>query len=89
MLTHLKIKGHKMISDKQSGVTKELLGALENGIKSLHDQGEVLYEILIDGTSKPADTLDITKYSKKMEQAKNLLSSLAEIKIKGNRIIGK
>ena len=88
-LTHLKIKGHKMISDKQSGVTKELLGALENGIKSLHDQGEVLYEILIDGTSKPADTLDITKYSKKMEQAKNLLSSLAEIKTKGNRIIGK
>jgi len=88
-LTHLKIKGHKMISDKQSGVTKELLGALENGIKSLHDQGEVLYEILIDGSSKPADTLDITKYSKKMEQAKNLLSSLAEIKTKGNRIIGK
>jgi hypothetical protein len=62
---------------------------LENGIKSLHDQGEVLYEILIDGSSKPADTLDITKYSKKMEHAKNLLSSLAEIKTKGNRIIGK
>lgn len=89
VLTMLKIKGQKMISDKQSGVTKELLNALENGIKSLHDQGEVLYEILIDGSSLPADTLDITKYAKKMEQAKKIFTSLADIKTKGNRIIGK
>ena len=34
-----KFKGHSLLGDKQSGVTKELMAAIENGLKQLQAQG--------------------------------------------------
>ena len=50
VFTRLKIKGAKMVGDKSSGVTKELLMSVENGIKSLREMGESIYAVLMDRT---------------------------------------
>jgi hypothetical protein len=52
IFTHLKIKGAKMVGDKSSGVTKELLMGVETGIKSMQEMGESIYAVLMDGTSR-------------------------------------
>lgn len=89
LFTHLKIKGQKMVGDKQSGVTKELLLAVENGIKAMQEQGEALYEVFMDGSSKAPNIFKAKDYTKQLDNAKKLFESLADIKSKGQRIIGK
>jgi hypothetical protein len=89
IFTHLKIKGAKMVGDKSSGVTKELLMGVETGIKSMQEMGESIYAVLMDGTSRDPNIFKASDYTMQMDKAKNLFMSLADVKAKGQRIIGK
>ena len=87
--THLKIKGQKLVGDKQSGVTKELLQSVEGGLKSLQEQGESIYEVLMEGSSIDPLVFNRDQFIKQVEKAKKIVNSLADIKSRGQRIIGK
>ena len=89
IFTHLKIKGAKMVGDKSSGVTKELLMGVETGIKSMQEMGESIYAVLMDGTSRDPNIFKASDYTMQVDKAKNLFMSLADLKAKGQRIIGK
>ena len=85
----LKIKGQKLVGDKQSGVTKELLQALESGLKSLQAQGESIYEVHVEGSSQEITTFQADTFSKQVTKAKEVMNSLGDLKARGQRIIGK
>ena len=85
----LKFKGQHLLGDKQSGVTKELLHAMETGFKNLQAQSESIHEVFVLGSSKDAKDFNSEEYSKKLETAKEVLSTLSELKARGQRIIGK
>lgn len=84
-----KFKGQTLLSDKQSGVTKELMTAIENGLKQLQTQGEAISEILIMGSSMDYKAFNPKTYAKGVAGAKAALESLADLKSRGIRIIGK
>jgi hypothetical protein len=84
-----KFKGHSLLGDKQSGVTKELMVAIENGFKQLQSQGEAISEILIMGSSMDYKAFNPKTYAKGVAGAQAVLQSLADLKSRGLRIIGK
>ena len=89
IFTHLKSKGAKMVGNKSSGVTKELLMGVETGIKSMQEMGESIYAVLMDGTSRDPNIFKASDYTMQVDKAKNLFMSLADLKAKVQRIIGK
>ena len=70
LFLNMKFKGGKLLGDMQSGVTKELISAIENGLRQLQSQGENLSEILVLGTSEPCQTFNPQNYANKVDQAK-------------------
>jgi hypothetical protein len=82
-------KGQTHLGDKQSGVTKELMNAIENGFKQLQSQGEAISEILIMGSSMDYKAFNPKTYAKGVAAAQAALQSLADLKSRGIRIIGK
>ena len=89
LFLNMKFKGGKLLGDMQSGVTKELISAIENGLRQLQSQGENLSEILVLGTSEPCQTFNPQNYANKVDQAKQVQQSLLELKSRVLRIIGK
>ena len=89
LFLNMKFKGGKLLGDMQSGVTKELISAIENGLRQLQSQGENLSEILVLGTSEPCQTFNPQNYANKVDQAKQVQQSLLELKSRVVRIIGK
>lgn len=85
----LKIKGPHLLSDKTSGVTKELLSAIEGGFKDLQAQGEIISEVVVMGSSVDYTTFNPKTYAKQVNQATQVHKSLADLKAKAVRIIGK
>jgi hypothetical protein len=84
-----KFKGSSLLGDKQSGVTKELMMAIENGIKQLQAQGEAVSEVLVLGSSMDYKAFNPKTYAKAVAGAQAVLKSLGELKSRGIRIIGK
>ena len=85
----LKIKGQKLVGDKQPGVTKELLQALGSGLKSLQAQGEAIYEVVVEGSSQDPMSFQAEAFSKQVDKAKDVITSLGDLQARGQRIIGK
>ena len=52
----LKFKGQHLLGDKQSGVTKELLHAMETGLKNLQAQSENIHEVFVLGSPRMPKT---------------------------------
>lgn len=84
-----KIKGATLVSDKQSGVTKELYDAISNGFLQNQSQVQIISEVLVKGLDKTFDTFNPKDFSKSVEAAKGVQKALADLKAKGLRIIGK
>jgi hypothetical protein len=84
-----KFKGGALVHDKQSGVTKELMGAIEAGTKQIQAQGEIISEVLVMGTLVHYNEFDPQIYANKVDKAKQVMVSLLDLKGKGLRIIGK
>ena len=89
LFLNMKFKGGKLLGDMQSGVTKELISAFENGLRQLQSQGENLSEILVLGAPEPCQTFNPQNYANKVDQAKQVQQSLLELKSRVVRIIGK
>ena len=85
----LKFKGQHLLGDKQSGVTEELLHAMETGLKNLQAQSESIHEVFVLGSSQDAKDFNSEEYTKKLDPAKEVLTSLSDLKARGQRIIGK
>ena len=85
----LKFKGQHLLGDKQAGVTKELLHAMETGFKNLQAQSESIHEVFVLGAFKHAKDFNSEEYSKKLETVKEVLTTLGEVKATCQRIIGK
>jgi hypothetical protein len=84
-----KVKGQSLAKDKSSCVTKELLAAIEGGFKQLQLQGEAISEVLVLGSSVGSNDFSPKVYDKQVQQAKQVLASMADLRSKGLRIIGK
>ena len=85
----LKVKGAQLNKDPQSGVTKELLNALDSNYKQCQVLDEMVSQVLIKATALPASDIDYTKYAASIKKGKDLLSNCQELKNRGLRIIGK
>ena len=84
----LVFKGQDLVRDKQSGVTKELLQAMETGLKDLQDQKDIIHEVFALGSSKDAKDSNRDEYTMKLDTAKEVLTSLSDLKARGQMIIG-
>ena len=84
-----KVKGSQLVKDPQSGVTKELLNALENNYKQSMSQDELVSRVIFQNTPVPADDMDYNKSATIIQQAKDFLANTSDLKAKGSRIIGK
>jgi hypothetical protein len=84
-----KIRGATLVSDKQSGVTKELYDAISNGFLQVQSQVQSISEVLVKVLDKTFDTFNPKDFTKNVEAAKDVQKALADLKAKGLRIIGK
>ena len=84
-----KVKGQQLIKDPQSGVTKELMNALDNNYKQSLQQNETISQILFGHTAMPAEIMDYTKSAPDIKKAKEFLQNCQDLKSRGCRIIGK
>jgi hypothetical protein len=55
----------------------------------MQEMGESIYAVLMDGTSRDPNIFKASDYTMQVDKAKNLFMSLADLKAKGQRIIGK
>ena len=88
-LFNLKVKATTMVSDKESGVTKELLNSINQGVMDMMAQNEVLSELLVVGAGLDATVFDPKTYAAKVAKASQLHKTHQEMKLKAVRIIGK
>jgi len=85
----LKVKGSQLVKDSQSGVTKELLNALENNYKQSLTQDELVSRVIFQNTPVPPDDMDYHKSGTIIQKAKDFLANTADLKARATRIIGK
>jgi hypothetical protein len=88
-LFNLKVKATAMVSDKESGVTKELLNSINKGVMDMMAQNEVLSELLVVGAGLDPTVFDPKTYTAKVAKASQLHKTHQEMKLKAVRIIGK
>jgi hypothetical protein len=84
-----KVKGQQLIKDPQSGVTRELMNALDNNYKQSLRQNETISQVLFSHTAMPAELMDYTKSAPDIKKAKEFLQNCQDLKSRGCRIIGK
>ena len=84
-----KVKGSQLVKDPQSGVTKELMNALENNYKQSITQDELVSRVIFQNTPVPADDMDYHKSGTIIQKAKDFLTNASDLKARGSRIIGK
>ena len=78
-----------MVSDKESGVIKELLNSINKGVMDMMAQNEVLSELLVVGAGLDATVFDPKTYAAKVAKASQLHKTHQEMKLKAVRIIGR
>jgi hypothetical protein len=88
-LFNLKVKATNMVSDKESGVTKELLSSINKAVQDMQVQNEVISEVLVVGAGIDAKVFDPKPYNAKVGKATQIHKSHQDMKLKAMRIIGK
>ena len=62
---------------------------METGLKNLQAQSESIHEVFVLGSSQDAKDFNSEEYTKNLDPAKEVLTSLSDLKARGQRIIGK
>jgi hypothetical protein len=88
-LFNLKVKATNLVSDKESGVTKELLSSINKAVQDMQVQNEVISEVLVVVAGIDAKVFDPKPYTAKVGKATQIHKSHQEMKVKAMRIIGK
>jgi hypothetical protein len=88
-LFNLKVKATTLVSDKESGVTKELLSSINKAVLDMQTQNEIISEVLVVGAGIDAKVFDPKPYTAKVGKATQIHKSHQEMKVKAIRIIGK
>jgi DNA repair exonuclease SbcCD nuclease subunit len=83
------VKGSQLVKDPQSGVTKELLQALENNYKQSITQDELVSQLIFKNTPVAADDMNYTQSATLIKKAKEFLANTSDLKTRASRIIGK
>jgi arsenate reductase-like glutaredoxin family protein len=84
-----KVKGSQLLKDPQSGVTRELMTALDNNYKQSMQQDETISQLLFRHTPMAAEHMEYTKAAPIIKKAKDFLQTCQDLKSRGCRIIGK
>ena len=84
-----KVKGSQLIKDPQSGVTKELMTALDNNYQQSMKQDETISQLLFRQAPMAAERMEYTKSAPIIKKAKDFLQTCQDLKSRGCRIIGK